>query len=246
MPEIRFLLQSDPGMRVEKNAIRRFVESNPGYTISSHSLADIATGGTNIPRIGAVPVGTVEFCQTLMKIHNINQPAPLSYPKSLEIFLGRKIEKTTWNRVRHGEFVKPAEQVKPWTGHIRGAHNSDDTAVLDTLPGNYPVWRSDVVTFISETRFYIVNNQIVGSSRYDDSENDQNADISVVNEALIAMSNQPKGMSMDFGVTDTGKTILVEVNDGWALGYYPWGNLTPAGYAKLIVERWLELCNIKK
>jgi hypothetical protein len=59
------------------------------------------------------------------------------------------------------------------------------------------------------------------------------------------MPKQPAGMSLDFGVTDKGETILVEANDGWALGYYPWGNLTPSGYANLIVERWMEICKIK-
>lgn len=246
MLEIRFLIQSDPGMRVEKNAIRRFVDAAPGYAISTANLADVSIGGANIPRRGTVPVGTVEFCKALMKLHELACPPAISYPFSLSSFLGREIEKTTWGKTKEGDFVKPADDIKTWTGHIRGNPHPDDVAVLEKLPSNYSVWRSDPVTFLSETRFYISKMNIAGHSRYDDGPDDApEADIEIVRQALKQMPKQPAGMSLDFGVTDKGETILVEANDGWALGYYPWGNLTPSGYANLIVERWMEICKIK-
>lgn len=45
---------------------------------------------------------------------------------------------------------------------------------------------------------------------------------------------------MDFGVTNTGATILVEVNDGYSLGNYGLDSLL---YAKLLSARWTELTN---
>jgi hypothetical protein len=45
--------------------------------------------------------------------------------------------------------------------------------------------------------------------------------------------------SLDVGVdNDTGKTLLMEVNDGYALGNY---GLSPVDYAKYSSNRWLEI-----
>ena len=52
----------------------------------------------------------------------------------------------------------------------------------------------------------------------------------------------PAGYGIDFGITDDGKTLLVEVNDGHSLGNY---NLRPVEYAKLLEARWDELANAR-
>ena len=47
------------------------------------------------------------------------------------------------------------------------------------------------------------------------------------------------GYALDFGVlSDSGKTALVEWNDGFALGSY---GLDHETYTKLLLERWHEL-----
>ena len=43
---------------------------------------------------------------------------------------------------------------------------------------------------------------------------------------------------MDFGVTAQGQTVMIEVNDGYALGSY--GLFYPR-YAQLLSARWAEL-----
>ncbi|MMZ67938.1 hypothetical protein D1872_305770 [compost metagenome] len=48
----------------------------------------------------------------------------------------------------------------------------------------------------------------------------------------------PKGYAVDFGLTDKGETLLVEVNDGYSLGHY---GLFSLDYAKLLSARWAEL-----
>lgn len=47
---------------------------------------------------------------------------------------------------------------------------------------------------------------------------------------------------MDFGLTDDGRTLMIEVNDGYALGCY---GLLYVNYAKLLSARWAELTNTK-
>ena len=48
----------------------------------------------------------------------------------------------------------------------------------------------------------------------------------------------PEGFAMDFGVTDDGRTLLIEVNDGYSLGTY---GLEATLYARLLSARWAEL-----
>lgn len=37
---------------------------------------------------------------------------------------------------------------------------------------------------------------------------------------FVGFSDAPNGYGIDFGVTDDGRTLLIEVNDGYALGSY--------------------------
>ena len=48
----------------------------------------------------------------------------------------------------------------------------------------------------------------------------------------------PAGRAIDLGVTSDGRTLLVEVNDGFALGSYGLDDVT---YALLLSARWAEL-----
>ena len=51
----------------------------------------------------------------------------------------------------------------------------------------------------------------------------------------------PAGCAIDIGVTPDGRTLLVEINDGFALGCY---GAEPVQYAKLLSARWCELVGI--
>jgi hypothetical protein len=60
-------------------------------------------------------------------------------------------------------------------------------------------------------------------------------------------ADQPIGYSIDVGInSDSGETVLIEVNDGWALGLYPWGNMSNESYVDLITKRWKQIIEKKK
>ena len=61
-------------------------------------------------------------------------------------------------------------------------------------------------------------------------------------EAFVKWDERPMACSMDICVTKGGKTLLVEINDAYALGCY---GLTDVFYAKLISARWSELLGVK-
>ncbi len=60
-------------------------------------------------------------------------------------------------------------------------------------------------------------------------------------EDTIVYGTQPIGFGMDWGVTDLGQTLLVEVNDGFALGNY---GTKGHHYTALIECRWRELMGL--
>ncbi len=64
----------------------------------------------------------------------------------------------------------------------------------------------------------------------------------MLEEAVHAFRNSPAGYAMDIGVTKNGQTLLVEINDGFALGCYGADSIQ---YAKLLSARWCELVGIK-
>lgn len=62
----------------------------------------------------------------------------------------------------------------------------------------------------------------------------------IIEDAIKAYSTAPHAYGIDFGVTSNGETLLVEVNEGYALGCY---GLSPHLYARLLITRWAELTN---
>lgn len=60
----------------------------------------------------------------------------------------------------------------------------------------------------------------------------------LVEHCIRDYTSQPAGYAMDFGVTDKGETVLIEVNDGFAVASY---GLFHIDYAKFLSARWAEL-----
>jgi hypothetical protein len=61
-----------------------------------------------------------------------------------------------------------------------------------------------------------------------------------VKQMIAVYTESPIGYTLDVGPIDN-KTILIEVNDGWSLGLYPWGTMTNDKYVELITKRWCEI-----
>lgn len=53
-----------------------------------------------------------------------------------------------------------------------------------------------------------------------------------------SFESAPNGYAVDIGLTDKGETLLIEVNEGYALGHY---GLNALDYAKLLSARWAQL-----
>ncbi|WP_181243723.1 ATP-grasp domain-containing protein [Chamaesiphon polymorphus] len=99
---------------------------------------------------------------------------------------------------------------------------------------------ADVVTWLSEYRVYVVNSEIRSVDWYA-GDREVAIDLNVVRAAIAtlhAAGESYAGYAIDFGVLATGKTALVEMNDGFALGAY---SIDSKNYTDLIWARWAEL-----
>ncbi len=67
-------------------------------------------------------------------------------------------------------------------------------------------------------------------------------DYKIIEKVVESFTNAPAGYSLDFGLTQDGRLLLVEANDGYALGNY---GLFYVDYAKLLSARWAELTGQK-
>jgi len=230
---LKFLFQSGDICSSEKRAIKS-VTSDITYV----KFEDLSTAPLDL-----TPIGSVEFCLEYMHQIGSMPPMSISYPNEFMPFLKRSVDFTTYRNVPDNYFVKPYEKTKLFNGHIKG--NS-----IESLPkgvDNELVWMSEPVVFLAEWRYYVMNNEILGFSRYDDSdENHEPADVRYVSEIIKLFKDAPVSYAIDIGLLDNGEYALVEVNDAWALGFYNWGDMTPDNYAKMIEARWEQMTYYRK
>jgi len=162
-------------------------------------------------------------------------------PVELLPFYGRRVWATTMREVRRRldsddhVFVKPLRAQKAFTGHVTSGKCAD-LIVTASLDDEFEVLCSEPVCFVSEYRCFVHQGAPVGLRHYagdclvfPDSE---------VVAAAVRAWRGPEGYALDFGVTDDGRTLLVEGNDGFALGCY---GLHSCLYARLVSDRWEQL-----
>lgn len=206
------------------------VETAPFYGFGDIDTLDLG------PEVGIV--GFVGDTLNALTKLGIPHPDPIDYPWELEEFLGRKVWRSTMGEIRGTTtptFIKPYHE-KKFTGFIyRGATAEAVRTVL--LPDDEPLWCSELVTFVAEFRTYVKDDTVLGCHRY---KGDWGVapDRTTIERAVYAYKSSPRGLSMDFGVTDDGRTVLVECNDGYALGNY---GLPNPLYAGLLEARWEEM-----
>lgn len=191
--------------------------------LDQRTAGDIVVGGMLI-------MGHV-LSQDHVSIPNYN------YPEELEGYIGRNIWTIKIKELKNEKppiFVKPVEE-KAAKGIVVNSWN--DITEYEKMNPEAEVLCSDVVNFISEWRCFIRYGKILGIQFYN-GDKEAVCATSVVENAVSEFKTQPYAYSLDFGVTEDGRTILVEMNDGLAIGCY---GLSDVQYAKFLYARWAEL-----
>ena len=160
------------------------------------------------------------------------------YPNELINFRGRKIWESRLKDLHEADFpifIKPIEEkIAPGIVVETMEQLKEEYGLLDPETA---IYCSEPVEFISEWRCFLLYGHVIGIQFYY-GDCDARYDQAVINAAIKAYPNMPAGCALDFGVTDDGRTLLIEMNDGYSLGTY---GLNPTLYAKLLSARWAEL-----
>lgn len=164
-------------------------------------------------------------------------PEEYDYPVVLEPYLGRKVWKSTINRVNSspelwGNFVKPIKD-KVFMGRV--INSPADLVGCGSWLEDYEVLISEPVEFIYEVRGFVYYDKMIDLRPYgSDWHNMSRIDTRLIERAMndyVKWVDRPMACSMDWGATKDGRTLLVEVNSFSATGCY---GLDSIAYAKMI------------
>jgi hypothetical protein len=226
-----------PETTLQDSARRGFwelgIETNPYEWIDDiDSIEDLG------PTVGVAGyIGDVHRALT-----KLGKPIPpvVDYPTPLEKFLERKLFKGLLEDVRQSHypwFIKPLEH-KLFSGLLWLPNDPESRRKTVTLADDVEIWISEPVNFVSEYRSFILDHAILDCRHYK-GDWAKAPDRSTVEEAVQLMKGTaPTAYSLDWGVTDSGKTLLVEMNEGYSLGTY---GLNPVFYARMLSARWFEM-----
>lgn len=193
-----------------------------------------------------IVVGGIGFVRRGLQRLGLDVPEIESIPEPIAAFAGRRVWRSTMSdlrkRVEAGEiiFAKPRpDRLKAFNGRLYAEFK--DLIATAHVDDDEPIECSEPVDIRSEHRCYVLRGDPIGLRHY---AGDALVlpDTDVIRAAVETYSDGPMGYAMDFGVTGDGRTILVEVNDGYAIGAY---GLHPVRYANLIQARWDEIRRLR-
>lgn len=194
---------------------------------NTHPLEHLCVGGINTIR---------EIC----KLRSIDQPKIHSPHIHLPNYLFRKVSEINLSDIRENKitfpcFIKPLYADKVFTGFV--AKGMMDLVRLRSLPNDFQLLASEVVNYISEYRIFISNKKIIGAKNYTGNFKII-PEFELIEYAIDDYKEQKAAYSLDFGITDTGATMIIEIND--AFGISPYG-LEPMAYIGFLKTRWDEM-----
>lgn len=204
-----------------------------GAEIKTFELQDIATRVWEPEAPVIVGVGGLSTIFKSMEISYI----PTTYPVDLQHFLGRKVTKTTLGKMQLPCFIKPALDLKTFTGFV--CHDRHDRR-LGNQNNEAEVFTSEIVEFTTEYRVYICQGKIQNVARYTGPV-DVFPNMQLVRDMISSYVSAPIAYSVDIGITKEGETLLVEVNDALALGNY---GIPATLLAKMHEARWNEIVGL--
>ena len=191
-------------------------------------------------------IGGIDTLRSIFDNLGCAQPE-IHFPHNhLPEYLGRKVKEVELGELRHNHpitfplFIKPLELDKGFTGYV--VKSTVDLIKVRNFPDTTKLFSSEVVNFVSEYRIFIHDRKIIGAKNYVGKFN-VIPDFELVEYAINDYKNQKIAYSLDFGITDQGQTLLIEIND--AFGIAPYG-LEPTAYLKMLTARWQEIMKAKQ
>lgn len=189
-------------------------------------------------------VGSIEATQALFRRFGLSVPRPLNVPDELQPFAGRSIERLRledallkMERDHRPQFIKPADEAKLFTGGVVATPAHVAFLFADLSPDT-PVLLSPEVNIVTEYRVFVNRDREIAAMRHYLGDPFVRPSKLFVRKMIDSYTKAPRCYSLDVGVTASGKTIVVECNDFWALGTY---GMDPVAYSRMLAQRWHEI-----
>lgn len=185
--------------------------------------------------------GGVSAVKSSLRYLGVQVPEVPDAPECLLPWFGRKIWESSMADIRNRKtsepvFIKPLKLQKSFIGCVYTGSVTDLIQTAD-IPDDMELLCSEPVKFISEYRI-LVHNRMIYDCRFYAGDPTLFPNISMAQEAIRAFDDQPCGYSLDIGVVESGETLIVEVNDAFALGNYGAAYLP---YTNMVIDRWKEI-----
>jgi hypothetical protein len=189
-----------------------------------------------------ISIGGIGWVHDRLDLLNIQRPLILDYPIQLRDYLKRDLWEdtlsTVYKNLNKPIFVKPKDNQKLFTGKII-SDKSDFSNIVRSE--DYPVWCSQPIQILSEWRCYVRYGRLLKPCFYK-GDFRIHPDFNIIQNAISLYKDSPKAYAIDWGVTERGETVLIEVNDAFAIGDY---GLDYLSMAKLLYTRWSEMVDCK-
>jgi D-alanine-D-alanine ligase-like ATP-grasp enzyme len=187
-----------------------------------------------------IVVGGINTIRRVFDMMNLPQPNLDNPHELLPGYLGRNVFEASFEEVEQYDqfpfFIKPLRDHKLFTGYVVKSKHDLLQAKLRCRPESRLIV-SEVVDFVSEYRCFVLNGRLIGSKNYT-GDFTVSPDYSFIESAIRDYNNQPAAYSIDFGVTQDGRTLLIEMNDAFGLSAY---GLNKIAYCKMLEARWDEI-----
>lgn len=192
--------------------------------------------------------GTINLYRKVFRDLGVKEPKVPDYPEQLKQWMNRKVYTTTIHEFRktldfkesvgnvEKYFIKPLK-TKLFTGFV-----CSSSVELEKFRGDISrdteIYVSQSVYFDNEFRVYVHNKKILDVIRYEGRWDSHPLNCDEVHDMVSSIvDHMPVSFSMDVGM-DGGMVVLIECNDGYALGNY---GLPPKEYFNMLRDRWLEI-----
>jgi hypothetical protein len=214
-----------------------------GYDCELFEPKQLREGSLPIQR-NTLIAGGIPSVESALRQLNVPVPMADNLPAALEKYRGRRAWTSTWGELR-AKYRTSGPPEPLWVKSLRrnkgapsiAVYDADDIALAKNLPDDHEVLVSEYVLFESEWRCFVRDGQILDVCRYQ-GDVFQFPDRKVIQNAIADFTTAPAAYGIDFGVLSSGKTVLVEVNEGYSLNPY---GLEATEYSELLETRWVEM-----
>ena len=183
-------------------------------------------------------IGSVEATTKFFIENDITIPKYLGYPESLQSALYRDIKKCMLIAVDHPYpyFIKPADDVKLFNGS-ECVNETQYNYLLNDHPNDTMVYVSDIIKPLSEYRCFIHKGELKGIKHYA-GDFTLFPNIGSIIQMIREYKTAPISYTLDVCLDEELNTILIEVNDFWAIGSYGFDGKI---YVRMLIDRFQEL-----